>query len=1258
MTKIKKLIIITLLSLISAVCFTFIGCSQNEVKFVDFENKSIEFDLYEIFDATKYLEVYDTDGNKYNANIEIYDVSGQKVKQQNYQFKIEQNYYKLIIEIKVKQKVIGTREIIINGVNKIPPCINFLNMPEYGVKDTNVLVPLQFDTKDATITKKLVVERYVTYKVNDEYVTMLDTENAIVKFNEDFTREGVSFIPTKPGLYKISVYAWNDNQTEADASVVSKNYSIKEKADVWGEIESFETPASLEANYHYYAYEEEYNPYRGTGCLVYATNDVGDYLDLNGNILYKKVDKSATENIIAFYKKGSAQATEYNVLAYYQDLITYKFYDAEGNVATTKEDCVIVKGLDGESDSKFNGKLATIGEEWYQEYTDNIGVTKYGVIKANASLNSYCESTRQFYLKSTDKDDNFLKTYEDNLITGWVENPQIDYLSIWMLIKPKNKNNTQAFIKAYTSKEFLVTEIPVGKWFEYKVSKIELKTMTNPYNIFDVSNSCTNGSYITISNKDYDMFDFYFDNISYTNGADITLNSEVSVMGKEISLDIKNCGEFTKNDFVFYVGKTNGYDNSLNLIEEGVIVSGAYSITDFYKNHKLIENAKFIPENEDGVFMRKYFVQAMLNEQGLEKNNGEQIYVSQIIKVNKFSVSLSEGELGQLININASVAGVQNVTYDFYYKQTSATKWIMLFDNKFTPSEPTSYDVKVVATIGNATIEKTITKDYIKELTLSVLPAIGDNVYFINKDLTVVATLEGALNITISAVDENDNLITVTNDKLKVFATGTYTVTATANFNGVIIFKSVDIVVVGDKKITLKFLSNSQEIDINKPITLNKEITISVDVEGLDFIDTKKLAYKVLKIDSVKANNYEFEIIDGKFTAGFVGNYNVVVYYVEGQVTNASQTYILSVIANVEENAKYINTFSDSSSVVAAYKIESNNTQTYKNDYTTYAKDTIWHNEFKGRYGVISTKPQYDYQNSDYGEARLGIYLRSADYKTKKSMVKAGIVKTVYGQYIIPNLDDAKYIAFNSENWDYISIPVYFSKADAKKDQTITVSVTCLTQQFKVPYNTWYELKLDKPSIINSFSHGNGFLLDEYNESVIDATPTFCLGYDDVTSQSNINQVVYIDSMSFEHYKEYERFDELFFYDDSNKLKITNYALNTIEYTMNGFTMKPIDFIVNAIANGEVVDTRNMKTKYMTWDEGLITTCYNADGGLITKQCGYDISGNDGIYKITLSKVNKDSGYHMFCFTYEDVGTGKKYIGYRMFMFKYVENTT
>ncbi len=1225
MSKTRKLLI-ALLTIISAVCLTLAGCTRNKTQFVDFEDVTIEYDLYETFDASQYLEVYDKQGNLHYANILVYDADGNEVKTLYYQFKVEKNYYKMVVTIKDDQEVIGKREIIINGVNKTPPFIMFLNMADFGVMNQPVSVPLQFDTKGASISKKLVVERYVTDKVNGEYVTDLDTQNAIVVENSSFTSEGASFTPTKPGVYKISVYAWNNNQSEAEARVISKTYSIKDNADAWGEIESFETPASLEANYHQYGLDYEYNPQRGLGRIVYVTNDAGDYLDENGDILYKKVDESATNHRIAFYKKANSQATDYTELAYYQDLATYSFYDANGNVAYTKEGCVTVKDATG-ADYKFNSKGATIGEEWYQEFTDKNGVTKYGVIKAQASENRYSTTQRLFHIQSTYRKNDFLK--------DWYVNENVDYLSVWVLIMPKTANESQTTVQAFKTVAFNTTQIPVGQWFEYKVSKAELKGGTAPTNIFAYNRTVTPGSYFTVSTDDYAKFDFYFDNFSYAKGADITFNSDSFLMGTEIELDIANAGELTKDDFKFYLNKTNAYDNDGNEIAEGYL-GGSCSfnvITDAKpnNNYALIEGCKFTPAIENDYASRQYYIQALLNEQGLAKNNGEQIYASKVITVNNVQVSLSEHELGQEVTINADVPGVNNATFTYAYKQTDATDWTTLTTNKFTPTVPTSYDVKVVATVGNLTIEKTLTKDYTKEIALSVTLPEGFNKYVINQDMPIVAELEGSANLVVTVVNGSNQNVAITNNVLNVASTGEYTITATCTFNGIALNKVLEIIVVGDKNVTANFKVNGAEFDINNSAVIGDVISVGAVVDGQ--LTTQNVTYEVVKLDTNPANNYEITVVGGAFNAVFTGTYNIVVYYNDNSIINASEVYSLTVIANTYENARYINTFSDSESIMAAYT---------KGEKTTTLEGAEWYSEYQGKYGVISTLGQAYDADSNYS----AFYLRSGDYTTSEEFAEAGLAKTVFGTEKSPEYG-GYLLGFNSEDWDYLSIPVYVTKPEGVESDTLSIYYVDAKEGSdvieNVPYNTWYELKLDKPIIMRTFAY-LGRLFNQFSNTN-DKNHRNPL----LLAANGTVENIYFDSMSFEKYTEYEHFGALYLEDESGN------AVTKTETLMMDVANSPATFTIKAKLNkGDTgfLDVSQFKLEYYIYG-GTLTRAFKDGSGNTVSYGASTIFYKDKSSKATPCsfiatniEAGKD-GYTAFKFVYEHTD-GKTYIGYLM----------
>ncbi len=1246
MSKIRKLLI-TLLALISTICFTIVGCSDKDVEFVDFENKTIDYDLGSIFDVRDYLEVYDTDGKLYLAQAKVFDSDDQNVPLYLYQFTVEKTSYRIVITVKDGDDVLGTREISVNGINTTPPHIILLDMPEFGVYNNDILVPVKFEGKGATVSKKFIAERYVTNKVNGEYVTTLDTQNAIIKTNNDFTDDGVVFCPTKPGNYKLSIYAWDASKSEAEARVVSKNYAIKETADAWAEFEGFDSPESLASNYHYYngSQKYEYNALRGIGQLVYVTNADGDYLDENGDILYKKVDESATENRIAYYKKADAQATTYDVLAYYQNLTNYAFYNANDEETFTKEGCVTIKNEDG-SDYAFNYKTATIGEEWYQELADVNNVVKYGVIKARASEHSYSPALKRFFLSSLSKNNSFLRRYNDNNSTGWIENPDFDYLSIWVLVKPKNANNNKNTITLYSDSSFYQTTVPVGQWFEYKVSKTEIRGQN--YYPYDILSSVTSrpkdtGTYITLSNEDYYDFDFYFDNISYAKGADVVLSSETLLMGQEFTLDIANAGQLTKDDFIFYIGKA---DSETGVLQTKVNGSSGYAFSVFTANHTLLDGTyNFTPELESGVSSRKYFIQAMLNEQGLSKNNNEQIYASKVITVSNVNVELSDAELGQEVTINASLQGFANVTFEYYVKQTSATEWTTLATNKFTPSVSTSYDVKVVAKVDNAQVELTITKDYTKEIDLKVLHPVGFNKYVINKDISIVATLQGSDNLVVSVKDQNNNPITIERNVLNVANTGIYTITATCTYNGVALSKTQQIEVVGDKDVTYEMFVNGQLFDLNNALTMGDSVTFNVYVNGQ--LTTQNVSYKVVKLDSKPENNVELDTTSTGFVANYAGTYNVWVYYNDSGVMNASKMATIT----VEAGYGFFNDFSDSASVYASYKLaltaeekadvqykKVTPTDTEINVANSIAPNTSWVSNYNGKYGVISTKPQ-DVQasNGEYPSTNgaLGVALRSFNYGTAQEFNSA-LNSLMYNSATYA-ADNAPTLAVKSPNWDYVSIWVYIAKENAEVNETTKLYGIYKHLIGEVKYNEWVEIKLDKFYVAQSY--GNRGISEPFTSYNGRSFPTFflALSTSDAQYEKNKDATVYVDSMAFKKYDtltinestyRVESMDEIGLYDSNdNQITGVNRAPYIIEYVKDANTgvyraVQDTNFTIKAKVNGSWVDSS--KLEIMTGAEKLLSVgsvCYKGeDGTTETTLTAYDW------YKIDVSLVSNKEG--------------------------------
>ena len=474
-----------------------------------------------------------------------------------------------------------------------------------------------------------------------------------------------------------------------------------------------------------------------------------------------------------------------------------------------------------------------------------------------------------------------------------------------------------------------------------------------------------------------------------------------------------------------------------------------------------------------------------------------------------------------------------------------------------------------------------------------------------------------------------------------------------------------------DAKFYLVEGETQTEITEGQTIWMDSKIAIELLADGN--VVTNGITYEVKRVDvNNSANDYEFTVTDATFIAGFVGDYEIVINYTYDGELYTFET-ALEVVANTLDNARYAETYSNSESVYSAWLLDKNNTNNAsiptanKKDYKQYYAPneaegiygTKWHSEVtdingETKYGVISTTPQLDYVNSNYGTGRLGIHLRSTEYTTTNAMVDAGFAKTIYNDDKVPTgTNVARYVSLNCENWDYISIPVYFPKADAQPGETIKVGGFYNTEQFDVPYNTWYELRLDKPRMIFSYLHSNGNMFNSLTGSTDDGKPLFHLAYDDASAQQHLNQVVYIDSISFQKYAEYERFTELYFYDNVNQKALTTDVINDVEYEGSTATAS---FSLKATIGDTEVDISKMKTRYITWS-GTLTIQYVKDGKVTsTSGSGYGKTCYDGVDTYNITKW-ASGGYKVFCYTYHDDVTGKDYIGYRMLLFNAVQKT-
>ena len=432
-----------------------------------------------------------------------------------------------------------------------------------------------------------------------------------------------------------------------------------------------------------------------------------------------------------------------------------------------------------------------------------------------------------------------------------------------------------------------------------------------------------------------------------------------------------------------------------------------------------------------------------------------------------------------------------------------------------------------------------------------------------------------------------------------------------------------------DVKATFKV--NGEEFDINNSIALNSEISIEVLVRGQS--TTENVSYKVVKLDNDEAKNYEFAVTNGTFIAGFVGEYTVKVYYLDGETEIPSATYTLTVVANTYENARYISTFSNSESVKAAYT---------KGEKTTTLEGAEWLSEYQGRYGVISTLGQAYDTDSNYS----AFYLRSGDYDTEKQMAAAGLAQTVFG------LDEAPeyggyLLGFNSENWDYLSIPVYVTKPEGVESDTLSIYYVDANAGSdvieNVPYNTWYELKLDKPIIMRTFSYlGRLFRQFSTSNDKNHRNPLLLAANGTVEN-------MYFDSMSFEKYTEFEHFGALYFEDESGN------AVTKTETLMMDVANSPATFTIKAKLDKDdtdFLDVSQFKLEYFIYG-GSLTRAFKDGSG---KSVSYGTSST--FYKdksakktpctfIATNKVTGDDGYTAFKFVYEHTD-GKTYIGYLM----------
>ena len=186
----------------------------------------------------------------------------------------------------------------------------------------------------------------------------------------------------------------------------------------------------------------------------------------------------------------------------------------------------------------------------------------------------------------------------------------------------------------------------------------------------------------------------------------------------------------------------------------------------------------------------------------------------------------------------------------------------------------------------------------------------------------------------------------------------------------------------------------------------------------------------------------------------------------------------------------------------------------------------------------------------------------------------------------------------------------------------------------------------------------NGRVFDSLTgNDASDAQPLFGLASDEATATAKLNQVIYIDSVSFQKYpeNEYRRFDELYFKDTNTG---TIYSKTGIpEVTLKDGVYADLTLVAK-VGGVELTPAQmaTMKTKFMTWGGTFSGSYYKyvtdatAEGGAssttMKRTSGFDKTGNDGFYRVQVTSF-KENGLNVFILIYTDE-KGISYRGYIM----------
>ncbi len=828
--------------------------------------------------------------------------------------------------------------------------------------------------------------------------------------------------------------------------------------------------------------------------------------------------------------------------------------------------------------------------DWYNELTDANGVTEKGVIEIPSQFNTNrtTESYRMFYFKSSIRSERFFfnsndgySKYNPDSLEYYSDYNEIDYdyVNFRIMIKTDLPNKTSVNLNVgsvngvygYYETRASSQKVNVNEWVNVKISRYVMSSIYNKNRMAAVTSYGTSNYgifYISGENKVSEGakegdFKLYIDYMAYERDMRISVNGEDGVTFDEVE---------TPKDTALQVRKFIKHNPVTSIIGEEVelgtaLTSGSivYTVTD--------------PDGENvtlsGDLLNK-FTPTKLGNYTVKATCDDYLLLG-----GNYSGLSSSKQYGEM-------------TFEVKNRQVTAT----LKDANDIPFE-------------DLTSIKLGTSIKIADVAVGGLDSIESNnvtyeVKYLGTDPATDVTVDGGV--------------------FTVNKAGQYTVVVKYNYNGYEFVSQPTELTVIARQVTAKFYVGEEEIDINNSIKMNTNVSIKVFVDGVE--TNENVFYYVEHVDSNPENNYAFTVTDGVFTVGFTGTYNISVSYAEGQEeASESETYTLTAIANTVENARYLNTFSSSTSNVAAY---------VSTDKTATLEGASWVSAHAGRYGILSTVGQT--YNTNYS----AFYLRAAEYATYKNLESAGFAQTVFGMSTAP--DTLGYsVGVNCDNWDYLSIPAFFVKPEGVQDDTLKVYYANNTTVLEVPYGEWVELKLDKAILLRLIANA-GRLFYQYTTSANEANyrkPTFYV-------DNGAASTVYIDSMSFEKYTEYEHLGELYL--EHNGVQVPENA----EYNIS-VSNCPATLTIKAKLNSEdqnFLDVSTFKVHYYEASgESTARQVYDKNG----QKIGY--TANNSFYYVDKSafntpcslKVDSTSGNNAtvaFMFFYDDEATNKRYVGY------------